>query len=58
MPSGESMEVVANPIKFSRISEVIPTPAPEVGQHTDKVLAEYGYSAEDITKFREEGVVG
>jgi crotonobetainyl-CoA:carnitine CoA-transferase CaiB-like acyl-CoA transferase len=58
MPSGESMEVVANPIKFSRISEVIPTPAPEVGQHTDKVLAEYGYSAEDIAKFREEGVVG
>lgn len=58
MPTGETMEVVANPIKYSRIPDRVITPAPEVGQHTDEILTEYGYSAEDIAKFKEEGVVG
>jgi len=58
MPSGETMEVVANPLKFNRIPDRVITPAPEVGQHTDEILIEYGYNAEDIAKFREEGVIG
>jgi crotonobetainyl-CoA:carnitine CoA-transferase CaiB-like acyl-CoA transferase len=57
-PSGDSMEVVANPIKLSRIPEIIRMPAPEVGQHTDQILREYGYSAEDIAKFRKEDAIG
>jgi crotonobetainyl-CoA:carnitine CoA-transferase CaiB-like acyl-CoA transferase len=57
-PGGDSIEVVANPIKLSRIPEVIRAPAPEVGQHTAQILMEYGYSMEDIAKFKEEGVVG
>ena len=31
--------------------------APELGEHTEEVLLEMGYSQEDLAKFREEGVV-
>jgi crotonobetainyl-CoA:carnitine CoA-transferase CaiB-like acyl-CoA transferase len=57
LPAGNSIEVVANPIKLSRIPEVIRTPAPEFGQHTDEVLLEHGYTSDDIAKFREQGVI-
>jgi CoA:oxalate CoA-transferase len=57
LPTGNSIEVVANPIKFSRIPAIIRTPAPEFGQHTDEVLLEHGYTSEDIAKFREQGVI-
>lgn len=32
-------------------------PPPTVGQHTDEILAEFGYSAGDIRAFHEDGVV-
>jgi crotonobetainyl-CoA:carnitine CoA-transferase CaiB-like acyl-CoA transferase len=31
--------------------------APTLGQHTDEVLEELGYSRADITDFRDSGVV-
>lgn len=55
--TGESIEVVANPIKLSQIPEKIRTPAPEFGQHTDEVLSEFGYTPEEIAKFREQDIV-
>jgi crotonobetainyl-CoA:carnitine CoA-transferase CaiB-like acyl-CoA transferase len=30
---------------------------PTVGEHTDEVLAEIGYSARDIAGFRDKGVI-
>jgi crotonobetainyl-CoA:carnitine CoA-transferase CaiB-like acyl-CoA transferase len=56
-PTGESIEVVANPIKLGQVPEIIRTPAPEFGQHTDEVLLEFGYSPEEIARFREQDVV-
>ena len=56
-PKGESIEVVANPIKLGQVPEIIRTPAPEFGQHTDEVLLESGYSPEEIARFREQDVV-
>jgi len=32
-------------------------PAPEFGQHTEEVLLEYGYSWEDIARFKDEGAI-
>jgi formyl-CoA transferase len=32
-------------------------PAPELGEHSDEVLAELGYSEEEIANFREAGVI-
>jgi crotonobetainyl-CoA:carnitine CoA-transferase CaiB-like acyl-CoA transferase len=34
-----------------------PDPPPLLGQHTDELLAELGYTAADITRLREEGAV-
>jgi formyl-CoA transferase len=34
------------------------TAAPLYGQHTDEILAEHGYSAEQIAAFRTKNVVG
>jgi len=31
--------------------------APELGEHTDEVLLEMGYSKEDLAKFRQDGVI-
>jgi crotonobetainyl-CoA:carnitine CoA-transferase CaiB-like acyl-CoA transferase len=31
--------------------------APELGEHTEEVLLEFGYSKEELAKFREEGVI-
>jgi formyl-CoA transferase len=48
---------VGSPIKFSDFAPEI-TGAPLLGEHTDEVLAELGYDAEQIAALRAEGVVG
>jgi formyl-CoA transferase len=35
----------------------IRTPAPKLGEHTDAVLSEVGYSAAEIAKLRESAIV-
>jgi crotonobetainyl-CoA:carnitine CoA-transferase CaiB-like acyl-CoA transferase len=49
--------VVGTPVKFSRMKAGVRTPAPQQGEHTDQVLAEYGYSAADIAALRAKKVV-
>ena len=44
-------------VNMQRTQPGICSAAPEHGQHTDEILAELGYSAEDIARFRREGVV-
>jgi len=44
-------------VNMQRTQPGICSAAPEHGQHTDEILAELGYSAEDITRFRRDGVV-
>ena len=39
--------------RFSRTPGEVQGPAPIIGEHTDAVLAEYGFSAEEISKLRE-----
>ena len=56
-PTYGRIEVVANPIKLSETPAAIRMPAPELGQHTEEVLLEYGYTWEDIAKFKEQGVI-
>jgi crotonobetainyl-CoA:carnitine CoA-transferase CaiB-like acyl-CoA transferase len=51
------MEVIDNPVRLSDMPPTIRTPAPEVGQHTEEILLEYGYGRDDIQQFKREGTV-
>ncbi len=44
--------------RFDRTPTDTPSGAPEVGQHTDKLLAEAGYSGQEISELRQSGAVG
>ena len=46
------------PFRFSRTPGKIWGPSPAHGQHTDEVLAEMSFSAQEIAGLRERGVVG
>jgi formyl-CoA transferase len=46
------MEVIANPIKFSKTREKIRILALIPGEHTDEILSELGYSKENFAVFR------
>jgi crotonobetainyl-CoA:carnitine CoA-transferase CaiB-like acyl-CoA transferase len=48
---------MTRPIRFSETPGPAPTAAPVFGQHSDAVLAAYGYSAAEIAALRERGVV-
>jgi formyl-CoA transferase len=50
-------ELVGQPIVMSRTPSKISSPPPTCGQHTDEVLADLGYSADEIAAFRDAGVV-
>ncbi len=51
------ISLVSQPVKLSRTPAEITNGAPEVGEHTDEILAEIGYSADEIAKFRSTSVV-
>jgi formyl-CoA transferase len=48
---------VGSPMKFSEFKPEI-TGSPLLGEHTDEVLAELGYSREQIARFHDAKVVG
>lgn len=51
------LEVLTGPANLSKNPLAIRMPAPEYGQHTEEVLLEYGYTWEDIVRFREQHVI-
>ncbi|HSZ37577.1 MAG TPA: CoA transferase [Acidimicrobiales bacterium] len=55
--SGSSLDVVRTPVRFSDGNQTGPVRPPELGQHTEEVLLEAGYSWDDITSLSEDGVV-
>ena len=50
-------ETIDTPIRFKSGEVRARGPAPEIGQHTEEVLLENGYSWEQISEFRDQGVV-
>jgi formyl-CoA transferase len=50
-------ELVGQPIRMSRTPSRIAAPPPTAGEHSDEILAQLGYGAEEIAAFREAGVV-
>lgn len=52
-----TVKSVGNPIHFSATPVTYRRPPPLLGQHTAEVLAELGYSSEDIARLRQAGAV-
>ena len=48
---------MTRPIRFSETPGPVATASPAFGQHSDEILAGYGFSADEIAAFRERGVV-
>jgi len=55
-PAGE-VPIVATPVKFIQNPATVRGPAPEIGQNTEEVLLELGYSWEDIGGLKEKAVI-
>lgn len=49
--------VVNCPIRFGETPAAVRGPEPELGQHTEEVLREFGFRLEEIERLRAEGVV-
>jgi crotonobetainyl-CoA:carnitine CoA-transferase CaiB-like acyl-CoA transferase len=46
-----------SPVHFTETPARIKHAAPQLGEHTEEVLLEYGYTWEDMEKFKEKGVI-
>ena len=56
--SGETIKVLANPVRLSETPADYRMPPPMLGEHTDEVLAQrLGLSADDLAKLRADGVI-
>jgi crotonobetainyl-CoA:carnitine CoA-transferase CaiB-like acyl-CoA transferase len=58
LASGQTIRQVSFPVEFSTCDpKKIRRPPPELGEHTDQVLSEIGYSESETERLRREGVV-
>jgi crotonobetainyl-CoA:carnitine CoA-transferase CaiB-like acyl-CoA transferase len=57
-PTQGRIPVVGAPWRFSETPAQIAPAAPELGEHTEEVLQELGYSWEQIGALREQGALG
>lgn len=55
--AGKEKGFITQPATLSRTPADIVTTAPQWGEHTQEVLSEVGYTAEEIAKFQDQGVV-
>jgi crotonobetainyl-CoA:carnitine CoA-transferase CaiB-like acyl-CoA transferase len=51
------IKLVTSPVEFSENPATLRTGAPEIGQHTEEILLELGYSWEDIGRFKDQKVI-
>ena len=56
-PDAGEIRLVASPVKFSETGAEVKGPAPQVGQHTEEILLETGYTWDDIVRFKDEGAI-
>ena len=56
-PAFGPIKVTGMPYKFGRTPAELTRAAPELGQHTEEILLESGYTAQDIARLKEEEVL-
>jgi len=52
-----TLGLVNQPVKLSRTPARLATASPERGEHTDEVLGELGFSADEVKGFKSKGIV-
>ena len=57
-PSAGTLRLLGTPIRLRDTPATHRLPPPELGQHTEEVLAEIGYSQEEIAALRAQGALG
>ena len=56
-PTAGAVKYVSIPMQFSKTPAKVKGAAPDLSQHTEEILLEIGYSANDIARLREEEVI-
>ena len=57
MKGKAGLRIVGQPMSLSRTPSKLVAPPPELGQHTDAVLKEFGFSAKDIAALRKANAI-
>jgi formyl-CoA transferase len=55
--SGETVKQVGVSVKLSETPGSIRSLAPTLGQHTDAILADLGYSPHEVARWRADGAI-
>jgi len=56
-PIAGPLKLVTTPLNFRQNPASLRLPAPEVGQHTEEILLDLGYTWDDIAQLKEQGVI-
>jgi len=58
LPDGRPLRIVKSPVTFAGTPAEVRAAAPELGQHTEEVLLEAGFSWDDIARLKDAGALG
>lgn len=56
-PTAGTVEMPGSPMNFEVLSTVLDTHPPRLGEHTEELLSEFGYSTSEIAEFRDDGII-
>jgi crotonobetainyl-CoA:carnitine CoA-transferase CaiB-like acyl-CoA transferase len=54
---GVRFKTINSPVKFSQTPATVRSLAPELGQHTEEILLDLGYTWDDMAEFKNQGII-